>query len=198
MRQLDCSKEQLLHVDWTEWWPQGTLLSRLQRLLLSQAVSLDLEVQGLHGWDILRACNAVKKAAQDKGFEAGVKAAAAIHKRASRVSSALAWQTTVPSFMFASLQAGWECWTMTLQLGRMHQHADPSCHTVSDATERQNFHPFWSIQSCIVVRGPACPAHVFKTHLQQAMFLHVGEMFCLYGFIKLNTCLMAFRRSSGQ
>lgn len=43
-------------------------------------------VQGLHGWDILRACDAVKKAAREKGFEAGIKAATAIHKRASRVS----------------------------------------------------------------------------------------------------------------
>lgn len=58
----------------------------LQHILLVQASSRDLELQGAHGWDILRACNAVKKAAQDKGFQAGVKASAAIHKRASRVS----------------------------------------------------------------------------------------------------------------
>lgn len=43
-------------------------------------------MQGLHGWDILRACDAVKTAAREKGSEAGVKAATAIHKRASRVS----------------------------------------------------------------------------------------------------------------
>lgn len=42
-------------------------------------------LQGQQGWDVLRACNAVKKEAQAEGFEAGVKAAAAIHKRASRV-----------------------------------------------------------------------------------------------------------------
>lgn len=45
-------------------------------------------LQGVQGWDVLRACNSVKKAAQAEGFEAGAKAAAAIHKRASRVSTA--------------------------------------------------------------------------------------------------------------
>jgi len=33
----------------------------------------------------LRACNAVKRDAEAQDFEAGIKAAAAIHKRASRV-----------------------------------------------------------------------------------------------------------------
>jgi len=49
----------------------------------------DCALQGSQGWDVLRACNAVKKDAQAEGFEAGVKAAAAIHKRASRVSALL-------------------------------------------------------------------------------------------------------------
>lgn len=44
-----------------------------------------INAQGSQGWDVLRACNAVKKVAEAEGFEAGVKAAAAIHKRASRV-----------------------------------------------------------------------------------------------------------------
>ena len=52
-------------------------------VLLSAQVSL---VQGQYGWDVLRAANAVKKAAQAEGHEAGVKAANAVHKRASRVS----------------------------------------------------------------------------------------------------------------
>ena len=48
---------------------------------------MNCALQGSQGWDVLRACNAVKKDAQAEGFEAGVKAAAAIHKRASRVSA---------------------------------------------------------------------------------------------------------------
>ena len=46
-------------------------------------------MQGQYGWDILKAANAVKKAAQAEDDEAGAKAAAAIHKRASKVSACL-------------------------------------------------------------------------------------------------------------
>ena len=62
-------------------------------------------LQGVHGWDVLRACNAVKKAAQDSAFEAGVKAAAAIHKRASRVSpTASLCKVLLPDILLALLQ----------------------------------------------------------------------------------------------
>ena len=48
-----------------------------------------MTLQGGKGWDVLEACNAVKKAAQASNDTAALKAAAAVHKRAVKVKHRL-------------------------------------------------------------------------------------------------------------